>query len=739
MMMPIYSGEFANRKGEQFKVVILKESSITSSIIGELTFPDEEPVIIEWNESSKENVISGSTATIKIISPGDRTYENLYTIVPGQIRCDIYRDENLYWKGCLDPEFYEEPYTDNEDYPVELTFSDFGILERLKYNLTGLQSIENILIDALSRAQIEEKINEDWISTRFDVDTAMKLSDISIDSGNFIDEDGEINSLKEVIEGILQPLALKMIQREGIVYIYDLNGIYNSSTEKIEWESDDQIMGTDKVANNVVVTFSPYASADIMNGKCEFNDRHSSDQVNLTNNLPSDGEYYSYYPDYKSPSQNSGWDYNDIAFTIHRGSDGQGLAAIPYGGYFYIQPQYGGNEATGAIWGFRTGGHGDMKSGIPKLIGYSPTIKSKYVVMQTNRVFIPYLTEGQSKLFYLKTCVEMLCDPRYNPFTSGEDEGNESSNYSSIKEDWSYVYIPVTVTLYDKSGNAIMYYDNSEIASKNENTTRRFYETKGSWKSGGETYGACWLEYYDPNDRKHSTGVMDWKKNRQNIGLTNSELFPSFIAMDDGQYIPYPPCSGYIEIKVYSGIWVYTDLYTDALKLGGDMDNRCDDQLKNIRWLLYKAPTIEMVKSSICNTKVESDDIEYKGYINKYARDDISIDTICGTMKNICPSARGVLRKTSTGEQITNMYRSGRTNQIERLLIGTLYSQFASRKTKLSGTVSLLKGFNLYTEGAQVETKKFLMLSDVQNIGDGISEIEIVELRPDEYDAIESD
>lgn len=745
MMVPVYSGEFVNRNDELFKVVILKEEETAPETIGGLSFPDDDPITIEWNQTAKRDVVCGSTATIRLLSPGDRTYEGLYTITPGQIRCDIFREGVLYWRGTLDPEFYEEPYTDNEDYPVELTFSDFGIFERLKYDLTGMKSIKSILVEALERAQLFESVHEDWISTKFDAYTKLALSDISIASENFIDEDGEISSVKEVIEGLLQPLALRMIQTAGIIYVYDLNGIYaEAETKKIQWYSDDQVMGVDEVANNAVITFSPYAKADILNGECSFKEQYNKTDTNLTSETPSNGEYYTYYPDYAKDRLNGNLDYWNLSFTIHRGSKGEGLAATPYGGWFFIQPHLGAEEATGAVWGFRTGGHGDLGTGWPKLIGNYATVKSKTVVMQTHRSFIPYLSQDDASKFYIRLTVDMLCDPRYNPFTDANDN-NESGNYSAVKDNWSFVYIPVTVTLYDAKGNALMYYDNSGIASKFTNGNRFFYETKGEWKTGGETYGACWLSYYDKDDRKHSTGVLGWKKNRQNIGLVGGGLFESFTKMEDGQYIPYPPMAGYIEIKVYCGVWPYSmrGIWIGLIKdytfdLGGDSPEDRQPEIKNIRWLLYKAPIVEIVRAEICNDKVESDDVEYKGYINKSAKEDISIDTMCGTMKSLCPTARGVFRRTSSGEQIINLYRAGRTDQAERLLIGTLYSQYAQRKTKLSGTMMLGGGgLSLLKDGAQPSDKKFLVLSEVQDIGEGTSEIECVELRPDEYDAIE--
>ena len=78
--------------------------------------------------------------------------------------------------------------------------------------------------------------------------------------------------------------------------------------------------------------------------------------------------------------------------------------------------------------------------------------------------------------------------------------------------------------------------------------------------------------------------------------------------------------------------------------------------------------------------------------------------------------------------------RNGRTTQAEQLLIGTLYSQFADRKTKLTGTAKIdIGGLKTYSEYMQ-QNKRFVMLGDVQNVATDESEITIVELRPDEYE-----
>ena len=223
-----YKGEFLSRNNTVCSVEIYREAAVAYDLIGKLQFPSDEPVVIEWAHSDKEESLCGSVADVTIISPGDRTYEDLYTITPGDITLKIYRNGSLYWSGTLDPEFYEEPYSSGSEYEVTLTFSDFGILNRMKFNMEGMQSMQDILNDALQRAKLGH-----CSPVRQYISTCMKgnaipvtLSDLSLRADNFYDEDGEALSMYEVLEGMLQPLGLRMVQQAGEVYVYDLNALY---------------------------------------------------------------------------------------------------------------------------------------------------------------------------------------------------------------------------------------------------------------------------------------------------------------------------------------------------------------------------------------------------------------------------------------------------------------------------------------------------------------------------------
>lgn len=678
-MHEIHIGEFiSNGDNSRWRITILQELATAPSVIGRLEFPGEEPLQIEWPETSKEEVICGSTATLKVISPSDRTYAGLYTIQAGSIALRVEKEGALYWMGTLDPEFYEEPYTCNEDYEVGLTFSDFGIFERLKYNLGGMQTLGAIVADALGRAKITEELRQDWISTRSPNGAgSMNLSDLSVRSENFIDEDGEVSNLREVLEGILQPLGLRMIQRGGKVWVYDLNGIYQGAgIEKIEWHDDDQVMDVDKVANNVKITFSPYASSELINGEIEYGGDYSVEAVqDPSNNALSaaPGNFvYAYYPDYGEDSrQGSGWDYNLIDFAIFLSNSGKGLAYVnPSARWFHILPIVGGaSECNGIAWGFYSGGHGpiDEDHHWPKQILNSIGKASNVEVLRTNRVFLPKLSSEDQKNYYVRLSLEMLMDARYNPFTSA-NEGNEEENYNHVKVWTGWAFVPVSATVYDGNGTPLYHYENRTIAEGG--VIGHLGYAKGRWVSGGGSFGDAYLEYYDSDDLKENAGIQGWKANRHCIGrpkdtinvpgpigeiVVDPVIYESFKKMADGEYMPYPPEGGYLEIKVYAGVNCYDYGEDGGFGTTAQWDEK--NMYSKIRWLLYKAPKVELVRNNLAFESEELDDIEYKGCINRDAKEEISLDTVCGTSGKPAPSAKGMYYRTSDGLQIRQMNR----------------------------------------------------------------------------------
>ena len=274
----IHSGAFLSRAGVAWKIKIWRMTTdipVGDDDPDDLEFPAEEPIVIEWDEKAKEEPLCGSCATVRIISPGDRTYAGLYTIEAGSIGCDIYRkgrsdnDYTRYWSGTLDTEQYEEPYERAWGYDVVLTFQDFGIFGRLKYDLEGMQTLQSILTDALQRARLDHVTLDasTYISSRhIEMEQASAVASSEMDYGegilitddkptkwvvgelvptidpylepiivgpdtvaanscNFYDDDGEGLPIADVLTAIMQPFGLRMTQRAGKIWLYDLNAL----------------------------------------------------------------------------------------------------------------------------------------------------------------------------------------------------------------------------------------------------------------------------------------------------------------------------------------------------------------------------------------------------------------------------------------------------------------------------------------------------------------------------------
>jgi hypothetical protein len=75
------------------------------------------------------------------------------------------------------------------------------------------------------------------------------------------------------------------------------------------------------------------------------------------------------------------------------------------------------------------------------------------------------------------------------------------------------------------------------------------------------------------------------------------------------------------------------------------------------------------------------------------------------------------------------------TDRLERLLIGTAYSQYAERKTTLSGTAELLPELLPLTEAST--EGRFTLLSEVQHLQEDLSEITMAEFAADNYEGID--
>lgn len=744
MMQTIYSGAFVSREGVRYELALFKDLDGEIVEPEELSFPREEPLVIEWGETRKEEVVCGSTATLTLLSPGDRTYLGLYTVEAGSVRLDVYREGTLYWSGTLDTEFYEEPYATMADYEVTLTFSDFGILDRLKYDGTGMENCRTLAERIIAAAGFQHTALHELCSTGLEADGATGLSLLAVRADNFYDEEGEASTLKEVMEGVLQPLGLRVVQRGGEVWLYDLHTAYGELPKQpVRWAGSDQTLGVDQVVNNVEIELSTYATDEVLTGEMDYPGTVEAGSTETEDS--NGGRKWSYYEDLNRTGKvqytlytTATWDFNTNPGLAQVGEKRTGVSSdSTRPRWAHVDPLYGGEETdcVAVYWRTDVGGTKDAPTYYDRgvrvgraNVGFTyvevdlngdgerttePLVVNNEpgeLVYRSYQGYVAQLTEP--KRFLLRVKVEMRLDTRYNLFGTGDD--NLKALSEKMEACVQKVEMPGRIQLKDAEGNVLMYLS----------TDKDYYQ----WFEGADPTTSvtfCWRDLTDAT----KTALNQWMTNvHYNVG-TLGNYVESEAA---GTVIPYPPKAGYLEVELYSGVWLYhrtnSGFYEDAWSKQAEYI-----QSSSFWWHLVKAPVVTLVNNDTKMTEIDTDDVTYTGELNASAKEDLKLDTTCGTLETERAGARAVYLDAKTSEPLRAMTRAGRTATVEQLLIGTLYSQYAERKLKLTGTAELDDGsFGLRTEAMAGEVR-FLTLGETQNLQDDTTEVTIVELRPDEY------
>ncbi len=734
-----YEDAFVTVTGDVVTCQIWQEADGPFPEVAGFEVAGSNPLTIEWHDRAKHEVICGSTATLILNSPGDRTYQDLFTVRPGTIRLDVLRNGILYWSGTLDPELAEEPYTSGMNYYVNLVFSDLGILRRLKYDMTGMQSLQTILSDALTRSGIRYgSIDTDYISTytrvRMDVEDGIRLTPeyVQVLSENFYDEESKPMSLYDVLEGILRPLGQRMTQRAGKIWIYDLHGLYTGGpTRQIQWGAQDQRLSVDRIYNEVKVTFSPYASATLFPG-FEYTGRSSlNDLWDAGGNLRADAAVI--YPDYQE-----GGDETNRSFAItwsHTEADG--LAEIhPSAQYFRMFRILGGQDLSGVALWFYTQRQRHSTIVPDSRIGAATCPTASALVLRTAATYLPKLDSDEASKLLIRLRLGILFDVRYNPFEEAS-RYNEKDEYNYLQNNTlvRLISVPAKVEIRSSANGAVLYHYSNKSFRQSQETG--IASPGGIWVAGAASNDDCELFYENPYGESSSGPVS----NRQARNVACKSLSAALEAADPGEYIPYPPAAGYLVVTVLAGVKFYSfdDIHYHWHDVRYGVDHSDFDiyttfdgvRASRFRWILFEAPELDVVKSDLTGS-IDNDDVEYSGTINPDAEEPLEIQEICGTMSPVSPAARGLIFDAN-GEVLTELRRAGRTASPEQLLIGTMLSHHADRKDVLSGTARLGDGSMALLTDAALPGKKLIILSAVEKLREDDVVIRAVETVADDY------
>ena len=457
-----------------------------------------EPLTISWGERTKLEPIESSSVTLNLFSDADRKFIDLYQVKVGAVILLVYRNGQLYWSGTLDTELYEEPYQDRANYAVSMTFSDFAILERKRFSGKGVISISDIVTQALGASEMQYGELVKHISTYYN-DAPITLGELYINSENFYDEEGEPLSLFAVLDGVLQPLALKIRQKNGRIFIYDLNALYSNFTpQQVKWSSKTSTLSVDTIYNNANITFSPYADTVIYGSNIQYG------AIKPTN---TEGTLVPISSGYKA----------EDGFKVYLADTGDKSLTLSGGAKFVkIEPVHSGSQEAAVAYSARVNkyGSGDLTSieGLDMPMDCHPNKKTHKTIITTSPKYI-VSPEEYRKDYSLKITLDMLFDVRYNPFEDPAGD-NDEGNWDKL-QNWSNIaYLGVKLYLTNEEGVITHHYDNSDAYGSEA------FGGFGKWWTGKpNNHEECYLCFYNIDDRKSKSGLGGWQKNKPIIGF----------------------------------------------------------------------------------------------------------------------------------------------------------------------------------------------------------------------------
>lgn len=796
-----YRGQFRSRKNILYRVDILVEG-FSGAQPYTMTLSDNNPVTINWASAKKEQPVVGSELSLTVISTTDRQYLDLYTKTPGAVAIEVYRyadsvnangtvnpspqARQIFWKGTMDTEFYSEPYNMTYNYPVSFTFTDFGILDRMPFDVQGIQptpdiiSFYDIIEAVLRKTGMYDGTNynvpsviSSYVALKLNDETLTPQKGLYISTQNFYDEDGEPMTMREALNAFLQPLGLKITQRNGRIYIFDIDGLCNASRLPITWADSNQKLSADNVYNNIDVTFSTYADAEIMKPAEVTNEGTNPETYyDVFSRSGYAGGYFSFFHNGVELDQSLTKDSLIARFCIKSHGTGEDCCGV-YATYSTTNPQL--NQ-----WPTQRG-H------VPHGADYAEDL----IIMTTARKRI-YGNGFDRSRYFLRLCVEQLIDTRYNPFETPPDRSREKEVADKIEESTAICMVPAKVVLYGDDGNTYHLTNKTAAESKPTGTlsiwsSSRQNEPNVTWTtvgtgdpvitSGGTNIKnvSCdfWLSYYEKQNQESSPAVGGWKTNQHTVGIfvadgKTTTFNRQLEKMDEGQIIPAPPVSGEIEITIYSTFFCYSagDLKAaNASTLGRvfygsrmDKSSRWfyDNLYKEVRWHLCKTPTLTWLNKDF--EEVDQEDLEMSGTIKTDAKDELKLTTKCGTTNDWMPTSRATYLVSNNGYKV-QLISNGKTfstaqlsradviDSSEHLLINCLYSQYAERHQKLEGTIDTTNNQALipYVDTMPAVTDRdpnpaarvYMELSRSENLSDDTAKVTLCEISPSTYTPIQ--
>jgi hypothetical protein len=646
------------------------------------------PFSVEMPEiDHKFQTVRGTGCEINLLSPTDRKFfDGLYHTQMKEFMIKHYIDDVINWVGYLNSELVRESYSEETNYPFQITGNDgFSLMDRLQFlqndgtKYTGMLSMFDLLQIALDRIGLPYENIYICLTTTF-VGQVQALGDSILhesylDCANFYNEDGEAETMRKVIEGCLSPFGAVITQIGGSIYITDVNTIGIGS-------------GSFLVYDQATGVYEETLSIDLTKDITTIGYMGTGSEIEMSGGKNKQVVSYSPYPfkavvpeGLKDLAEFSGsipetFSLRDYDLFAYKSLLGHNSLNINYPAVFeqsYCQ-FLGETEADASIcieYNAATALAGSVKVVELKI---NPMI----VFPKGNDVLIP----GTTKYGFKGSSIKITGEAYFFRYWFTHAYGNDYTNTGEIQ---SYE-ISSIVRIGDKSADA--------------------YGDKTNWNA----YPAI----------PQLTTLIKISDGGSEV---SGKWMPFSVEGNDCYVTTHEDLSGLLYLDFYDQL-DFTDFNGDRWAGADVPDQHPQVRLRNI--------SISFIDSET-KKEINDADIEYIGYLDKTVKDEAEkIELICGTDVNHADRGKIMMYAIGIYTSIKQWTRFGQVFKIEELLLNSLSSNYRMGYISLSN-LKLRNGFNQLNTitDSLIPDKNFMVKSMKINYRDDLIETALTEVTPD--------
>lgn len=668
MYATAYTSEFRSLEGVCWTVEIDLSDYQDEPL--EIGLDADHPVTIEWQETKITDAVQPSTCTLKVVNDKDRQMIRMMT--SPMALCRVIRDGKPYWTGLLDDAVYEEPYSYRDDYVTEITFSDFGILNRKRFVPHGVNSLLSVVNECLSAAKVDSlylKISGSLMHTSI---RPANLSDMFINTMRF---DGL--TMRETLEGILCAVGMRIIQMGGTILVYDIDRLV-----------DDHLSGVPLVPIDWTGTDARLKGGETF-GRFQLSFDHKSEPVVADGTIDPDASKSSvserYWASYfETGSLTTKGFYIDI--NGYLGYDNP-LPTLMHDKARYFRTLSVMTECHEAGIAYRVCCFDSTQGAMRNLLATSTEFYHNRMeaLFSLESRYLPNVANRDE--FQLQVSLDLLFSIKYNPFQDAEVQG------AIVEDDWKdwqnsfyRIYVPVKLELVDDSDNVVAHYCNARLNGVNGLYLIPLGMGKGIWKAGEAQWSEMLLAYY--TDDLNANPLDGWTGNRMAIEQQRTKVPDIVKKRGNGEFVPLPNGAGRLRLTISNGI------STDRI-----CDNNHERYNSKIMWQLYRDPKISIVKAFTATDDVDTAEITDVDII------DVGGDTYSETLmigtggEGISPASIGVLF-SAMGDVYVRFMKHNVNNSLIKHRLNAIRDRLWTTHQMLSGTARLVPYFMLRSDAS---------------------------------------